>query len=58
MMEITQNTYDNEVINAVMEFLELAKRSKNADLTISISKDSIPTLSYKIDGMHLIGEGE
>ena len=58
MKSISANPFDEAIIRGVTEFLYLANRAKSADMTISISKDAVPTVSYNFDELPIIPKGE
>lgn len=57
MKAIVRNEVDDAVIEGVTQFLFLAKRSKSAEMTISISNDAVPTVSYKVTELPILPKG-
>lgn len=56
MKAITENPFDRAIIDGVTQLLYIAKRAKSAEITISISADSVPTVSYKIEELPIVVE--
>ena len=56
--KIKDNPLKEVILRGVEQLIDIAETSKGVEITITINKDSAPTISYKIDEFPIIAEGK
>lgn len=55
-MKIHEPTLKKAILQGVEQLVELSENAKGVEFTIAITKDAVPTISYKIDEMPILLE--
>lgn len=56
--KIKDNPLKKAILKGVEQLIDIAEISKGVEMTITINKDSVPTVSYKVDELLIIAEDE